>query len=930
MPLIGQTAKASTNSTSVTTTAIDTTGANFLVVAVSFYNGTASVSDNKGNTWVPLTLVAKDSFYDSAIQFFIVQNPTVGSGHTITATATFPSAAFAAFSGVNPLITVLEEGGASTEFAAAASITTPTLSPPYENVLIISASGASAAATQLEVHTSTPNYSEWASHTSSINGVGSTNEELGFTWREVTDLTGQYVIWKHGAVVEPTRTTTIAMFALGDAIPTPVTYENPCSITFPRVHIKIQTETETHRFAVLPLRESADLGGFKEPRILSLGKISRQASDPVTGSWVANSGTCVLADTDYRLRETSRARGNLRNSDIEVYLTSKAHSLIDGAPRILFSGKIYSDSADENLVTSISFNDIIGISYSLFADEKKLPQRTVSRVDCPNAADEVIGKGIPIVGGTIQSKSAGSGGAYAGVYVGSVHLGGTATTPGAGNLAAVVAALTSSAAGGNLYTEYGGRIGYGDATALQSYYDSYSSIPSGYDDLASIIGYGDLDALIAGDAVTGGGDYETVLVACHALKEILQYGGNPSIWVGDTQVTTADLGVSVWAPKITGDTTWASNFGSNQFTDLVGSDGVTRRYTLIAFQPGSTLGDAVKNGAQVSLEAKGMETVGDGSGTLISNFYELYLHVLVNFGIQSYVTGAWLTIPQFLFSDGVTLIDRIDADTFANAKTITDLDLVGGYIGAFVIGSGGDLESIRDVISKLNVSGRCFLRQDDFGRLGIRVIDYRRSEFLKNEFTGEPNPVLRDKIHFLPGFKVTPKPDWHANHIQYNYSKNYRSNSFERISGSGGIGTTSDSASIAKFGLLKKTFDFQMIADDWTAYYVAQYYLALLKNQLKVVEYTRRGLCGLEDDVLTAHEVTHFNGPEDGGWVEHCIFILKKEFDPKFNNCAFMAIDIEDLISDEVPEEIEYLYLDPVGGSSLVRDDTGDPLTKDT
>src|SRR5260370_38961657 len=83
-----------------TTTAIDTTGADLLVVLLSYYAGTsiASFVDSKGNTWIPLT-VQNGTFRSG--QLYYCKAPTVGTGHTITASgaSTYTAVCFAAFSG---------------------------------------------------------------------------------------------------------------------------------------------------------------------------------------------------------------------------------------------------------------------------------------------------------------------------------------------------------------------------------------------------------------------------------------------------------------------------------------------------------------------------------------------------------------------------------------------------------------------------------------------------------------------------------------------------------------------------------------------------------------------------------------------------------------------------------------------------------------
>lgn len=79
-----------------TSSAINTTGADFLVAVISGAIGPA-ISDSKGNTWHELTM--QIGSFSSETSIWYAYNPTVGSGHTFTASGEFPGMCVAAFSG---------------------------------------------------------------------------------------------------------------------------------------------------------------------------------------------------------------------------------------------------------------------------------------------------------------------------------------------------------------------------------------------------------------------------------------------------------------------------------------------------------------------------------------------------------------------------------------------------------------------------------------------------------------------------------------------------------------------------------------------------------------------------------------------------------------------------------------------------------------
>lgn len=100
--LVASTIKAGA-ANSATTDAVNTTGANLLVVSASWYNAvtaTPTVTDSKSNTWTRLTI--RTSGDQSAAIWYSVPT-SVGSGHTVTVagSTTFMAASFSAYSGAD-------------------------------------------------------------------------------------------------------------------------------------------------------------------------------------------------------------------------------------------------------------------------------------------------------------------------------------------------------------------------------------------------------------------------------------------------------------------------------------------------------------------------------------------------------------------------------------------------------------------------------------------------------------------------------------------------------------------------------------------------------------------------------------------------------------------------------------------------------------
>lgn len=126
-----------------TSSAIDTTGANLIVVTVTWYiagGATMSVSDSKSNTWTARTDYISGGAV--SIQTFYCYSPTVGSGHTFTFSGTansYSSATIAAFSGIAASPYDAENG---TNYpSGTTAYQTGSVTPSQANTLIIAACG---------------------------------------------------------------------------------------------------------------------------------------------------------------------------------------------------------------------------------------------------------------------------------------------------------------------------------------------------------------------------------------------------------------------------------------------------------------------------------------------------------------------------------------------------------------------------------------------------------------------------------------------------------------------------------------------------------------------------------------------------------------------------------------------------------------------
>ncbi len=136
--LIASASAASPDGNGVTTGAVDTTGADLLIINVGYYFplGPVTVSDSKGNSWSALTAYG---FSGGATNLFWSKPTSVGAGHTFSSnvSTTFPSIEVMAFSGSHA--TPLDQ--ATGAFDSVHTLQPGTITPTQDNELVITGLG---------------------------------------------------------------------------------------------------------------------------------------------------------------------------------------------------------------------------------------------------------------------------------------------------------------------------------------------------------------------------------------------------------------------------------------------------------------------------------------------------------------------------------------------------------------------------------------------------------------------------------------------------------------------------------------------------------------------------------------------------------------------------------------------------------------------
>jgi hypothetical protein len=189
--LVDHIGAASADTFSVTTGAINSTGANFLAAAVAdltTHPGT-DPSDSKGNSWTVLT---ETTVSNVRLRLMYAKNATTGSGHTFTASsaeAEFPAAAFAAFANVHTVTPFDVENGGST--SGGTTVQPGSITPGTDHELVLTGVGISG----------TPS-------TMSIDGGYTITDEVDFNGGVNFGVALAYLVQTSAAATNPTWTGT--------------------------------------------------------------------------------------------------------------------------------------------------------------------------------------------------------------------------------------------------------------------------------------------------------------------------------------------------------------------------------------------------------------------------------------------------------------------------------------------------------------------------------------------------------------------------------------------------------------------------------------------------------------------------------------------------------------------------------------------------
>jgi len=359
-------------------------------------------------------------------------------------------------------------------------------------------------------------------------------------------------------------------------------------------------------------------------------------------------------------------------------------------------------------------------------------------------------------------------------------------------------------------------------------------------------------------------------------------GGDPT----DVEINLSS-GTEFLIPK-SGNTDWTAVFGTKRYRDIVGADGITRRYTMMYAR--GTRGEAMASGFSIlTLNLEGVESQGDCDGSLITDLMDQCKHFLQYFAVASgegYTSGLYGDVPR----QGVGLLPIVDEDSFDDVKAMFELELDGGLVGAGITGAGGELVDVSVELKRWMMSGHFRLGPNRNWQVSAYALNERlTSSGVSAKLTDQFDLHRRT-------FKPTPRLTELQNAFRYWYQRDYVQHGGWLVDDQ----EETTASSITNWGLTRYGDDlsFHYLEDPAVVRYVLDKYKRFRANVPMYAEF-EGDLClmGAAYDIGTYHKLDHFRGPRLSGWANRVMWVLGHTFLPRSRRVRLNVLDVTPLIS---------------------------------
>jgi len=265
--------------------------------------------------------------------------------------------------------------------------------------------------------------------------------------------------------------------------------------------------------------------------------------------------------------------------------------------------------------------------------------------------------------------------------------------------------------------------------------------------------------------------------------------------------------------------------------------------------------DTDRSDYDISADVEGVETVGDGSGTLITNPITQMEHFL----------DSWLSLPASLKdSTGITA-----SETIAAARSYSN----GGQI---LNGKGA-----KKVLQEMALCSNSLIFHNSDGEISVEIFD------IVDFITGgvDPTGYTDQNEIFEKTFKLKPQLNNLANRVTVNYMWDEHLNEYKKQ-----VIYDATPAQTAANKIYDKVLNFPFVNADAMAADVGQRYLKAYKYPPMQATF-KTSLIGLNDDLANLIELSHFAGLDVDGYAKKLFKI--EQIKPDLNKMSVTINAVE-------------------------------------
>lgn len=387
-------------------------------------------------------------------------------------------------------------------------------------------------------------------------------------------------------------------------------------------------------------------------------------------------------------------------------------------------------------------------------------------------------------------------------------------------------------------------------------------------------GSGLVPVIYVGKATVGGLERHQFVVTACAIAQIT------SVYVAGVRLTDGQRDASFRVP---GTAIWTSDIdAAHTYVDIN-----WHRYTIIYGVVGDLVADAAASGDKpLTLNAWGIEEIGDGTGALIRSLARQEQHFARNYlaAETPYHGGDWLTVaPEFPGVSGLTLMDDASFEAMAVACPIE---------GAGMLAVNNQPITGTNALGSFHISGDW---EAFFNRRGQLA--------LTREPDAAPDPAtamtLTDVVHVVAdSFAITDQYDaGFANIVRYVHTRDYAGRHQTKSGWLSGDLTLVDATSVTGYEQERQSNPWALewlraplAAADITAVMTRK--LARTTNPLRQAR-LRLSYEGLSLEVGDVFRFTHAEGIGAEGWVNRWVRVMRHEVQPSVGIVTLEVYDLD-------------------------------------